>query len=97
MDEKFKRIERRIVYDAGNPSKNTLHVIYSGRKGWSIVPDGKLRAIRILPSKQIAISFAKNYLDEGEITIHNTDGTVNSNIIVRYFLFHLTGWGSFFE
>ena len=83
MDEKYKRFERRLARDARNPSKNTLHIIYSGRKGWSIVPDDKLRAIRILPSKQTAISFAKNYLDKGEITIHNTDGTVSSSIKVR--------------
>lgn len=83
MTKKAIRIGRRLVKDVRNPSKNKLHVIYSGKKGWSIVPVGKAPAIRILPSKRTAITFAKKYLDEGEISIHNTDGTVNSYITVE--------------
>lgn len=80
MTEKYKRIEQRMIRDVRNPPKNSLLIIYSGKKGWSIVPYGKVRAIRVLPTKEEAISYAKNFLEEGEISIHNTDGTVNSSI-----------------
>jgi len=83
MKGKLKRVERLIEYDARNPSKNKLHVIPSRTKGWAIVSDGKVRAFRIFPSKQNAITFAKNYLDDGEIEIHNSDGTIDSNITIR--------------
>ena len=82
MTEKYKRIERGIIHDARNPSKNKLHVVYSGSKGWSVVPDGEARAIRILSSKKNAVNFAKKFLDVGKISVHNTDGTVSSYITV---------------
>ena len=82
MTEKYKRIERGIMHDARNPSKNKLHVVYSGSKGWSVVPDGEATAIRILSSKKNAVNFAKKFLDEGKISVHNTDGTVSSYITV---------------
>ncbi len=82
MTDEVKRIGRGLAHDARNPSKNKLHIVYSGSKGWSVVPDGKARAIRILSSKKNAINFAKKYLDEGKISVHNTDGTVSSYITV---------------
>ncbi len=83
METKTKRIKESIGNDARNPSKNKLHIIPYISKGWGIVSEGKVRAIRFFPTKNDAISFAKSYIDKGEVEIHNSNGTLDSRIVIQ--------------
>lgn len=83
MNRKTKRILEGIRKDARYPSKDLIHVFPSLSKGWSVLPDDRIRAVRVLPTQKEAISFAKKYITSGKIVIHNSDGTTGSSIIIK--------------
>jgi|GEM_PF-6064850 hypothetical protein len=66
-----------------------IHVINREKK-WAVRIGGASKAIRLLPSRESAISYAKKLRDKSDdfrMIVHKTDGTVDSKLSDGLLLF----------
>jgi hypothetical protein len=59
-------------------SPDRVHVI-SHNKGWAVQREGAVRASKVFPKKDVAVSMAKSLAKKGaasDVVIHNKDGTI---------------------
>lgn len=81
-----RSLGRIIAREAKTVRPGRFHIISWARKGhWGVVADKALRALRVLPTKNAAVSFVKKYRQRSaepliEIIIHDRNGGVE-NII----------------
>jgi hypothetical protein len=76
------------VAAAARPDRiSKIHLIFSNiSKTWSVVPQGRLRALRVLTSKSEAISFARKTairLSADFIVVHDKNGEVANRIPIH--------------
>lgn len=69
----------RMVASEAQGMDGTYHVVPSMAK-WAIVPDGKVRAIRIFDSKPAAVAYARRAATKkyGMVVVHDRQGNVQT-------------------
>ncbi len=80
--QKVHQIQEIECQNSSETLTESYHII-PRYDGWSVKRSGSSRAVRLLPTKEEALNYAKGVLKSSpsrEIIIHNPDGSVNERI-----------------